>query len=82
MEHGARRGARAGAAALTARRAQVVLFVPQQEAYIVERFGKFTKILEPGLNFLVPFIDRVAYVQRSASAACRGAAAAAAAAAA
>jgi len=36
--------------------------VPQQRAYVVERFGKFHKLLTPGLHFMVPFIDRVAYV--------------------
>jgi len=41
----------------------VILFVPQQEAWIVERFGKFQKVLEPGLNFLVPVIDSIRYVQ-------------------
>lgn len=35
--------------------------VPQQEAYVVERFGKFHAVLNPGLNILVPVIDRVAY---------------------
>ncbi|XP_027849647.2 stomatin-like protein 2, mitochondrial [Aphis gossypii] len=40
-----------------------ILFVPQQEAWIVERMGKFRRILEPGLNFLIPFLDRVGYVQ-------------------
>lgn len=39
------------------------MFVPQQEAWIVERMGKFNRILDPGLNVLVPFIDRVKYVQ-------------------
>ncbi len=38
-----------------------VYVIPQQNAWIVERFGKFNKVLEPGLNFIVPFIDRVAY---------------------
>merc|ERR1719412_748408 len=41
----------------------VVLFVPQQEAWVVERMGKFNKILEPGLNVLVPLLDKVKYVQ-------------------
>lgn len=41
----------------------VLMFVPQQEAWIVERMGKFNSILEPGLNILVPFIDKVKYVQ-------------------
>ncbi|MDO5638848.1 MAG: SPFH domain-containing protein [Neisseria sp.] len=35
--------------------------VPQQEAYVVERLGRFHKVLNPGLNILIPFIDRVAY---------------------
>ena len=37
------------------------IVVPQQEAYIVERLGRFHKILNPGLNILIPFIDRLAY---------------------
>lgn len=35
--------------------------VPQQHALIVERLGKFHAVLQPGLNFIVPFIDRIAY---------------------
>ena len=35
--------------------------IPQQTAWIIERFGKFHKVLKPGLNFIIPFIDRVAY---------------------
>lgn len=35
--------------------------VPQQEAYVVERLGKFRAVLNPGLNFLFPVFDRVAY---------------------
>ena len=35
--------------------------VPQQNAWVVERLGKYHATLSPGLNFLVPFIDRVAY---------------------
>ncbi|EFN79510.1 stomatin-like protein 2, mitochondrial [Harpegnathos saltator] len=41
----------------------IIMFVPQQQAWIVERMGKFHKILEPGLNILLPVIDRVKYVQ-------------------
>ncbi|KAF5967419.1 cell division cycle 20-like protein 1, cofactor-APC complex [Fusarium bulbicola] len=41
----------------------VVRFVPQQTAWIVERMGKFNRILDPGLAILVPFIDRIAYVK-------------------
>ncbi len=35
--------------------------VPQQNAWVVERLGKFHGTLTPGLNFLIPFVDRVAY---------------------
>ncbi len=35
--------------------------VPQQTAWIVERLGKFHAVLNPGLNFIIPFIDKVAY---------------------
>ena len=38
-----------------------VKVVPQQNSWIVERLGKFHLALNPGLNLLVPFIDRVAY---------------------
>ncbi|PWY81877.1 hypothetical protein BO70DRAFT_362313 [Aspergillus heteromorphus CBS 117.55] len=41
----------------------VVRFVPQQTAWIVERMGKFHRILEPGLAIMIPFIDRIAYVK-------------------
>ncbi|XP_033337742.2 stomatin like 2 [Megalopta genalis] len=41
----------------------IIMFVPQQEAWIIERMGKFHKILEPGLNILIPIVDRVKYVQ-------------------
>ena len=35
--------------------------VPQQHALVVERLGKYHATLAPGLNILVPFVDRVAY---------------------
>ena len=38
-----------------------VRVVPQQSAWVIERLGKFSRTLEPGLNIIVPFIDRVAY---------------------
>lgn len=41
----------------------VIVFVPQQEAWVVERMGKFHKILEPGVNVLLPVIDSIRYVQ-------------------
>jgi len=40
---------------------QSIKVVPQQHAWIKERLGKYAGTLAPGLNFLVPFIDRVAY---------------------
>ena len=36
--------------------------MPQQTAFIVERLGKFHAVLEPGLHFLVPLADSIAYV--------------------
>ena len=38
-----------------------VKVVPQQTAYVVERLGKFYAVLQPGINFIIPFFDRVAY---------------------
>ena len=38
-----------------------VRVVPQQNAWVVERLGKFHRVLEPGLNIIIPFFDRVAY---------------------
>lgn len=35
--------------------------VPQQHAYVVERLGKFHSILHPGLNFIIPFVDKISY---------------------
>ena len=35
--------------------------VPQQNAWVVERLGKYDRTLTPGLSFVVPFVDRVAY---------------------
>jgi regulator of protease activity HflC (stomatin/prohibitin superfamily) len=35
--------------------------VPQQHAWVVERLGKYDRTLTPGLSFVVPFVDRVAY---------------------
>ncbi|CRL02493.1 CLUMA_CG015213, isoform A [Clunio marinus] len=40
-----------------------IMFVPQQEAWVVERMGRFSRILNPGLNFLIPILDEVKYVQ-------------------
>ena len=38
-----------------------VRIVPQQSAWVVERLGKFSRVLEPGLQLIVPFVDRIAY---------------------
>src|SRR5262245_39820343 len=39
-----------------------VRIVPQQSAWVIERLGKFQGTLEPGLNLIIPFFDRVAYI--------------------
>ena len=38
-----------------------IKIVPQQNAWIVERLGKYSATLSPGFNAIIPFIDRVAY---------------------
>ncbi len=38
-----------------------VKFVPQNRAFVIERFGKFQRTLIAGLNFIIPFIDKLAY---------------------
>jgi regulator of protease activity HflC (stomatin/prohibitin superfamily) len=40
---------------------RAIKVVPQQNSWVVERLGKYHASLAPGLNFLVPFIDKVAY---------------------
>ena len=40
---------------------KTIRIVPQKQAFIVERLGKYSKTLEAGFHILVPFIDRVAY---------------------
>jgi regulator of protease activity HflC (stomatin/prohibitin superfamily) len=41
--------------------AKGVRVVPQQNAWVVERLGKFHAVLVPGLNLVIPFVDTVAY---------------------
>jgi len=36
-----------------------IKFVPQNRAFVIERFGKYQSTKEAGLNFIVPFIDRI-----------------------
>ena len=41
--------------------AKTAVVVPQQNAYVVERLGKFGKILNAGFHILIPFVERIAY---------------------
>ena len=38
-----------------------VLIVPQSEKFVVERFGRLRSVLGPGINLIVPFLDKVAH---------------------
>ena len=40
---------------------RAIRIVPQSEKYVVERFGRLHSVLGPGINFIVPFLDRVAH---------------------
>ena len=40
---------------------QTFKIVPQQHAWVVERLGRYDRTLTPGLKFVVPFVERVAY---------------------
>jgi regulator of protease activity HflC (stomatin/prohibitin superfamily) len=40
---------------------RAIVIVPQRNAYIVERLGKYLATLQPGLHFLIPFVDKVRY---------------------
>ena len=40
---------------------KAIRIVPQSMKFVVERFGRFTSVLGPGVNFTVPFVDRVAH---------------------
>lgn len=37
-----------------------LFIVPQQQAYIIERFGKFNKVQFAGIHIRIPFVDRIA----------------------
>jgi regulator of protease activity HflC (stomatin/prohibitin superfamily) len=41
--------------------AKGIRLVPQQEAWVVERLGKFKETLNAGLNFVIPYVDNVSY---------------------
>jgi len=38
-----------------------IKFVPQNRAYVIERFGKYNRTLEAGMGFILPFVDNVAH---------------------
>jgi regulator of protease activity HflC (stomatin/prohibitin superfamily) len=40
---------------------RAIKIVPQQHAWVVEKLGKYDRTLTPGLKFVVPFVERVAY---------------------
>ncbi|MEN2498254.1 MAG: Stomatin-like protein 2, mitochondrial [Marteilia pararefringens] len=40
-----------------------LLFVPQQQCWVIERFGKFNRLLSPGLNWAIPLVETIAYKQ-------------------
>jgi len=40
-----------------------IRIVPTQSAYVVERLGRYSKTLGPGFHLLIPFVDRVAFIQ-------------------
>ncbi|WP_233236733.1 SPFH domain-containing protein [Bordetella sp. LUAb4] len=40
---------------------RAIAIVPQQHAWVVERLGKFDRVLSPGAGFVIPFVERVSY---------------------
>ncbi|UPQ99743.1 stomatin [Chloropicon primus] len=40
----------------------IVKIVPQQEAWVIERFGKFNRVLDSGIHLLIPIVDSIRYV--------------------
>ena len=40
---------------------KTAVIVPQQNAYVIENLGRYSRTLDPGFSILVPFVERVAY---------------------
>jgi|TARA_B110001454_G_scaffold60643_1_gene59233 regulator of protease activity HflC (stomatin/prohibitin superfamily) len=40
---------------------KTAVVVPQQNGFVVQRFGKFSRVLRAGFHILLPFIDKIAY---------------------
>lgn len=40
---------------------KIFTIVPEKYVYVLERFGKFQRLLTPGISFMIPFIDQIAY---------------------
>ena len=40
-----------------------IITVPQNEVYVVERFGKYSKTMSAGINFLMPYVDKISHKQ-------------------
>ena len=36
--------------------------MPQERAFVIERFGRYLKTIQAGIHLLIPFVDRIAYV--------------------
>jgi regulator of protease activity HflC (stomatin/prohibitin superfamily) len=51
----------AGALLLFVALVKTITVVPQQSAYVVERFGRFSGVLDAGMHILIPFMDVVRY---------------------
>lgn len=41
--------------------ASAIRIVPQQSAFVVERLGRYSRTMEPGPHFIVPFVDQIRY---------------------
>ena len=50
---------------------KAIRVVPQQHAWVVERLGRFFAVLQPGLNFVIPFVDRRRSASRATTRSCR-----------